>query len=93
VSFIITQAFSEWRECRAAFNDLLYAAYERAEADTNGALLNADGRAQGVDALSLFMGNEIRAHRYASPELLEHWERYPRVTFESFERQWLAGAA
>ncbi|KTS09058.1 hypothetical protein [Microbacterium testaceum] len=93
MSVIITQAFAEWRDCRASFNDLLYAAYERAEAETNGALLNADGRAQGVDALSLFMGSEIRAHRYASPELLDHWERYPRVTFESFERQWLAGAA
>ncbi len=93
MSVIITEAFAEWRECRSAFNDLLYAAYERAEEATNGALLNADGRAQGVDALSLFMGKETRAHRYASPELLEHWERYPRVTFESFERQWLAGAA
>jgi hypothetical protein len=93
MSAIITAAFAEWRECRAEYNDLLYAAYERAEEETNGALLNADGRAQSIDALSLFMGNETRAHRYASSELLEHWERYPRVTFSSFERQWLAGAA
>lgn len=93
MSAIITAAFAEWRECRAEYNDLLYAAYQRAEEATNGALLNADGRAQDVDALSLFMGSEIRAHKYASPELIEHWERFPRVTFESFERQWLAAAA
>ncbi|WP_348665909.1 hypothetical protein [uncultured Microbacterium sp.] len=53
-----------------------------------GALLNAEGRARNIDALSLFMGNTARAHRYASEELREWWETHPRVTFAMFERQW-----
>lgn len=93
MSVIIRNAFAKWRECRSEYNELLYAAYLRAEAETNGALLNAEGRAQDVDALSLFMGTEARAHRYASPELLEHWESFPRVTFEAFEQQWAEDAA
>lgn len=91
MSVIIRAAFAQWRECRSEYNEHLYAAYTRAEEATNGALLNAEGRAADVDALSLFMGNEARAHRYASPELLEHWESFPRVTFEQFEQQWVAG--
>lgn len=90
MSVIIENAFARWRECRSEYNELLYAAYEFAARETNGALLNAEGRAKDVDSLSLFMGNQSYAHKYASEELLEHWQRHPRVTFAVFEQQWLS---
>ena len=85
---IIRDAFADWRECRAEYDDTLYAQYEAAEEATRGALLNARGRAKGIDPFSLFMGNERRALAYASEELVEHWASHPRVTFAAFERQW-----
>ncbi len=85
-------ALRDWRECREAFELLMLAAYERAAAATNGRLLNDRGRRAGVDSLSLFMGNAVRARAYASEELLEHWRSHPRVTFDRFEREWLRDA-
>lgn len=85
---IISEAFSTWRECRAEYDDTLYAQYMAAEEATNGAMLNARGREKGVDPFTLFMGNETRARAYASEELIEHWEKHPRITFAKFERAW-----
>lgn len=87
---IIRDAFAEWRECRAEYDDTLYAQFDAAEAATNGAMLNARGRAKGIDPFSLFMGPETRALAYASEELVEHWESHPRVTYAAFEKQWAA---
>ncbi|QNA93233.1 MULTISPECIES: hypothetical protein [unclassified Microbacterium] len=87
---IIGDAFNAWRECRAEYDDTLYAQYEAAEEATNGAMLNARGREKGVDPFSLFMGNETRALAYASEELVEHWAAHPRITFAKFEKQWQA---
>ena len=85
MSRLIGEAFAEWRECRAAFDEVLHSAYTRAEIATNGALLNDRGRRAEVDAVSLFMGPQVRAHAYASPELLDqtlviHLARVVRVT-------------
>lgn len=85
---IVSEAFNAWRECRAEYDDTLYAQFVAAEEATNGAMLNARGREKGIDPFSLFMGNETRALAYASEELVEHWETYPRVTFAKFERAW-----
>lgn len=85
---IISEAFSAWRECRAEYDETLYAQYEAAESATNGAMLNARGREKGIDPFTLFMGNENRALAYASEELIEHWQSHPRITFEKFERAW-----
>lgn len=82
------RAMREYRECREAYEDARLAAYLLAEDECRGALLNARGRAAGIDALSLFMGNATRAYAYASPELVEHWRAYPRVTFADFEAGW-----
>jgi hypothetical protein len=91
---IISEGFADWREAREAYDAVLLSAYARAEEATNGALLNARGRAAaGVTAISLFMGPAVRAYAYASPELVEHWEKYPRMTFADFERQWLRNRA
>lgn len=53
-------------------------AFQAAERDTRGNLLNAKGRARGIDDRSLFTGSEACAYRYASEELKTHWERNPR---------------
>jgi len=87
---IVSDAFAAWRECRAEYDDTLYAQYVAAEEATRGAMLNARGRAKGIDPFSLFMGNERRALAYASEELVEHWASHPRVTYTKFERQWQA---
>lgn len=85
---LITEAFADWRACRAEYEEVLYAQYERAADATNDRLVNAAGRARGIDPLSLFMGPARRAYCWASEELIEHWSRHPRVTFADFERQW-----
>lgn len=86
---LVSEGFAAWRACREDYELALYAQYVRAEAATNGAMLNELGRRRGVDPLSLFMGPERRALAYASEELVEHWARDPRVTFADFERQWV----
>ncbi|WP_136057277.1 hypothetical protein [Microbacterium sp. K24] len=85
---IISDAFMAWRECRAEYDDTLYAQYEAAEEATRGAMLNARGRAKGIDPFTLFMGNEVRARAYASEELIEHWASHPRINYARFERKW-----
>lgn len=87
---IIDEAFAQYRECRTDYAHHLEHAYAQAEHATNGALLNAEGRARGIDALSLFMGPAARAEKYASEELIEYWRTHPRVTFARFEQQWAA---
>lgn len=75
------------QRCRDDYRLHLEAQYEAAMSVTNGALLNARGRALGTDTFSLFYGPMTRPRAYASEELLEFWQRSPRVTFERFERQ------
>lgn len=59
--------------------------YVRAEAATNGYMLNQRGREAGVEPRTLFTGPENRARKYASEELLEYWESTPRPTQAMFE--------
>jgi len=88
MSPIFRVAAAQWHSMRKEYENFREGAYRRAETDCNGALLNARGKARGVDAYSLFMGTETRALAYASEELVEHWSRYPRMTLADFERQW-----
>jgi hypothetical protein len=55
-------------------------AYVTAERETRGTLVNRKGTARGVNPRSLFTGSEERARRYASEELLEHWQTHGRPT-------------
>lgn len=43
-------------------------------------MLNRRGREAGVDPRSLFTGPESRVRKYASDELLAHWEYNRRPT-------------
>lgn len=85
---IFAEAAERYRAMRADFDLVLESSYERAETACNGKLLNDRGRKAGIDAYSLFYGPKVRALAYASPELVEHWARYPRTTVADFERQW-----
>lgn len=89
MSLAFEHAIAVWRSTRAEYQSYLEVAYLRAEAATRGHLLNRRGYAAEIDPMTLFLGNEVRAHAYASEELIEHWRRYPRMTFAAFERQWL----
>lgn len=88
-SLIYLLAGDLWRTMRADFDRALFEAFEDAENDTNGYLLNKAGRAEGIEPFSLFKGPEARAYRYASHELIEHWAKRPRLTLPAFEAQWL----
>ncbi|HMD25235.1 MAG TPA: hypothetical protein VKH61_14135 [Streptosporangiaceae bacterium] len=58
--------------------------YVTAERETRGSMVNRKGQAAGVDPRSLFTGSEERARRYASDELLEHWQTTGRPTAAMF---------
>ena len=59
-------------------------AYVAAENATRGQVLNKAGQANDIEPRSLFTGPESRARRYASEELLAHWETHPRPTARMF---------
>ena len=85
---IFAAAVAQYKAARAEYDNHLHASYTRAEHACHGHLLNARGRKAGIDPMSLFLGNETRAHAYASPELIEHWTRHPRLTWTQFEQQY-----
>ncbi len=60
-----------------------------AQASTNGYLLNAEGRAAGIDPRSLFEGSWDRAQRYASEELRNWWTQHGWMNITEFRAQML----
>ena len=86
-STLVSRALDGRNAVRAEFEDMRLAAYERAAEACRGTMLNARGKAAGIDSLSLFMGSAARAYAYASEELVEHWQTYPRPVFEEYERE------
>jgi hypothetical protein len=84
---IFQQALDQWRAMRQDFELLHAAAFDRAVEETRGVMLNARGMRAGIDPWSLFIGPAVRAHAYASEELLDHWSRYPRITVAQYEQQ------
>lgn len=89
MSAIFSAAAALYRQCRREYDVYLDSAYLAAEEATRGAMVNARGRRAGIDPRSLMMGTEARALAYASPELVEYWEDWPRLTYTEFERQWV----
>lgn len=87
-STLVAAALDRRDEARNEFELLRMGAFDRASDELSGHLLNALGKARGIDAYSLFIGPKLRAYAYASEELVRHWETYPRPVFEEFERQW-----
>ena len=62
-------------------------AWLEAEAATKGNMLNRRGQESGISERSLFTGPESRARKYASEELLNHWQTHPRPTEAYFQGQ------
>lgn len=92
-SAIFEQAAQQWADMRYDFERYIDAAYDRALEACAGVLVNKEGRAAHIDGYSLFTGPKIRAYRFASEELKEHWQYYPRLSMTEFEQQWLSGSS
>lgn len=71
----------------AAWREAAHAQYLAAESETRGNLLNARGKAAGIDPWALWSGPMWQAERYASWELLRFWEANPRLTVTEYRRQ------
>jgi len=78
------ERWSAKRDFRALERERLFV---QAEDATKGYMLNRRGIEAGVDPKSLFTGPESRARKYASWELLQHWETSPRPTEAYFQGQ------
>lgn len=89
MSAIFRNAAYQYREMRQEFELVLEAAYAKAEEGTGGAMLNARGRAEGVTAYSLLMGQWRRVELYGSPELIEHFQKHGRPSVSDFESEWM----
>lgn len=91
MSAIFDIASRQWQDMRSDWERHTEAAYNRALEATGGVLVNAEGRAKHIDGYDLFTGPAIRAYRYASEELTTYWARYPRLSMNDFEQQWVEG--
>lgn len=91
MSAIMDSAFETYRMMRADFELLRHSRFLRAHTELRGELLNARGRAAGIDPASLFMGPWSRVERYASEELKAWFTQHRRITVEEFEAQWWNG--
>lgn len=67
-----------------AFNEIADEAYFAAEEACNGELLNKEGMRKDIHPRSLFKNQEARALKYASEELLRHWQVVGRLTVEQY---------
>lgn len=73
---------------RQQYDHHIHLSYVAAETAVRGHLLNAAGKAAGVDPLSLFSGPTARARKYASEDLLRWWhDNGSRQTFQQFRAQ------
>lgn len=84
---IFSTAAATWRALHAEWTLIVEGQYLAAEEATRGNLLNKRGRVAKIDPFTLFSGPAIRAHAYASEELLEHWQTHPRLTFAEYEHR------
>jgi hypothetical protein len=78
---------ARWAAVHSEWYDCAHAQYLAAEAQCRGNLLNRDGIEAGIDPWSLWSGSGRRAERYASEELRNFWDAYPRLTVSAFREQ------
>lgn len=73
---------------RQHYDELVYSNYLGAEEGTRGNLLNAAGKAEKIDPITLFSGPSARANKYASEELKRWWGEHPppRMTFAQYKQ-------
>lgn len=80
-------ARDQWREARAAYEDVLEAQISAADEACRGVLLSARAQASGITIRQLFLAPPQNAQAWASEELRDYWRERPRVTFAEFERE------
>lgn len=90
MSPIFTYAAELYATMRADFELTVEAAYQAAEKQTGGAVLNRQGRAEGIDPYSLMTGPWSRVVKYGAPELVQWAEDFGRPSVTQFEREWFA---
>lgn len=90
MSAIMDAAIALQATMRDEFESYRHSMYERAADECRGELLNAQGRARGVDPYSLFIGPAARVAAYGSEELVEWFKANGRVTVDEFEANWLS---
>lgn len=78
-----SRRLSQREQAREEFESYAASQYLQAE-DEVGFMLNAEGRAKGVDAYSLFSGPVSRVKKYASEELQSWFGRNGRHTLASY---------
>jgi hypothetical protein len=66
------------------YAEYVWSQYLAAEDELRGVLLNARGRAAGIDPSALFSGPARTAYAYASDELAEWWAANGRLTQAEF---------
>lgn len=75
-------------ECERAWRMYLEREVERASTACNGYLVRTRYQSS-TRAEDLFQGSADRAYARATPELVEYWQKYPRLTKGAFEATWL----
>jgi hypothetical protein len=68
------------RQAQSEYEDEVYRQWLKAEAATNGYMLNKAGQRAGINERSLFTGPESRVKKYASDELIDWFEANGRPT-------------
>ena len=91
MSAIFAEAAQQWSVMSMDFMSYVDDAYAKALEATNGVLVNAAGREKKIDSYILFRSTRAFSRKYASEELLEHWETYPRLTMAEYEVSWMSG--
>lgn len=74
------RAYERRRTAESEYKDEVYRQWLKAEAATNGYMLNKAGQRAGINERSLFTGPESRVRKYASPELMDWFEGHGRPT-------------
>lgn len=79
---------------RRMYREYVAVQHLQAEDDTRGNLLNAAGRAAGIDPATLWSGQTARARKYASDELKQWWSEHGgRITATEFAAQFTGDKA
>lgn len=80
-------AETKHQQIRTEYEVYVHSRYLAAEDECRGVMVNAEGRARGIDPLTLFSGNATRASRWASPELKNYWRKNGRMTLARFRHE------
>ena len=90
-SAIFEAAARLYGRMREDYEGYLQYTYLAAVEATAGVLVNKDGIARGIDGYDLLSGNTAYAMKYASEELIEFWNKHPRMTQAEYEARWITG--